>query len=243
MSQLTSRFEKCRLRPMSGSPLELVEIVLAEVNGTATGAWKLALLELKTFAPDAESAARVVRAYESGRCEPWCAASLLGAIGHPDGYATALSILWSAPGALAESYAGPALARMRGDEALSDLAAVLDDDSLPQRAHEGAALGLSTLSDSRADDVLLAAVDRGRVRTSVAGAVACERGIPSARLISWLRGTDSRRRNLAAWTVFHLAAQGPVVRELELAMQSALVEAPLPFTAAQRDELRERLSN
>src|SRR3569623_2475551 len=104
MSQLTSRFEESSVRAMSGSPLELVEIVLAEVNGTETGAWKLALLELKTFAPDAECAARVVRAYESGRCEPWSAAALLGAIGHPDGYATAQSLLWSAPGALAESY-------------------------------------------------------------------------------------------------------------------------------------------
>jgi hypothetical protein len=228
---------------MSGSQLALVQTVLAATRGDTTVEWKLALLELKTYAPDAECTAVVVRAYERGQCEPWCTAALLEAIGHPDGYATALEILQLAPGSLAESYAGPALVRMRGAEALDDLAAVLDDERLPQRAHEGAAFGLAAMSDPRADDVLLRAVDQGRVRTSVAGNVACERGIPAARLISWLRGGDSRRRNLAAWTVFHLAAQGPLLKELEIAMHAALADAPLPFTAAQRHELRERLAN
>jgi hypothetical protein len=227
---------------MSTEALALVETVLAAVSDGG-GDWKLALLELKTFAPDPACAAAVVAAYERGRCEPWCAAALLEAIGHPDGYATALSILRMAPGALAESYAAAAMARMRGDEALWDLAAVLDDEALPQRAHEGAAVGLTSIADPRADDVLLAAVDKGRVRASVAGSVASERRLPSARLVSWLRGHDSRRRNLAAWCVFHMAADGPVVRELEIAIQTALAEQPLPFTAAQRTMLRERLSN
>ncbi|MBV8755935.1 MAG: hypothetical protein JO257_01590 [Deltaproteobacteria bacterium] len=228
---------------MSGSQLALVQTVLEGARGETTTAWKLALLELKTYAPDAGCVAVVIRAYERGQCEPWCAAALLEAIGHPDGYATALEILQLAPGALAESYAGTALVRMRGADALADLAAVLDDDRLPQRAHEGAARGLAAMADPRADDVLLRAVDRGRIRTSIAGSVASERGIPAARLVSWLRGGDSRRRNLAAWTVFHLAAQGPLLKELEIAMHAALADAPLPFTPEQRSELRERLAN
>lgn len=228
---------------MSGSQLALVQTVLDGARGDSTADWKLALLELKTYAPDAACAAAVVHAYEHGQCEPWCAAALLEAIGHPDGYATALDILHLAPGSLAESYAGPALVRMRGPDALDDLAAILDDDRLPQRAHEGAAFGLAAMADPRADDVLLRAVDRGRIRTSIAGSVASERGIPAARLVSWLRGADSRRRNLAAWTVFHLAAQGPLLKELEIAMHAALADAPLPFTAAQRTALRERLAN
>lgn len=248
---------------MSGSQLALVQQVLAGARADAgdplaagsrpprargtesdiSADWRFALLELKTYAPDAACAAAVIAAYEIGQCEPWCAAALLEAIGHPDGYATALEILHLAPGALAESYAGPALVRMRGADALDDLAAVLDDDKLPQRAHEGAAFGLAAMADPRADDVLLRAVDTGRIRSSIAGSVASERGIPAARLISWLRGGDSRRRNLAAWTVYHLAAQGPLLKELEIAMHAALADAPLPFTAAQRSELRDRLAN
>ena len=247
---------------MSGSQLMLVQQVLSgaraesieiradgsrpRARGTDSGIdadWRFALLELKTFAPDAAATAAVIDAYSQARCEPWCAAALLEAIGHPDGYATALEILHLAPGSLAESYAGTALVRMRGADALDDLAAIIDDDRLPQRAHEGAAVGLAAMADPRADDVLLRAVDRGRVRTSVAGSVASERGIPAARLISWLRGADSRRRNLAAWTVFHLAAQGPLLKELEIAMHAALADAPLPFTAAQRNQLRDRLAN
>lgn len=247
---------------MSGSQLRLVHMVLSgargesiesrpdgsrpRARGTDSGIdadWRFALLELKTYAPDAATTAAVLDAYARGRCEPWCAAALLEAIGHPDGYATALDILHLAPGSRAENYAGTALVRMRGPDALDDLAAIIDDDRLPQRAHEGAAFGLAAMADPRADDVLLRAVDRGRIRTSIGGSVASERGIPAARLISWLRGPDSRRRNLAAWTVFHLAAQGPLLKELEIAMHAALADAPLPFTAAQRNELRERLAN
>ena len=125
------------------SALELAETALADVAGHGAGAWKQALLALEPMEPDAQAAAAVVAAYEAGRCPPWCAAALLGAIGHADGYATALAILRAAPGQLAESYAGPALVQMRGEAALADLAAVLEDDALPRRAHEGAAYGLA----------------------------------------------------------------------------------------------------
>src|SRR3569623_2073288 len=214
------------LQVLSGARAESIEIRAdgsrPRARGTDSGIdadWRFALLELKTYAPDATATAAVVDAYTAGRCEPWCAAALLEAIGHPDGYATALAILHLAPGSRAETYAATALVRMRGPAALA------------------------AMSDPRADDVLLRAVDRVRVRTSIAGNVASERGIPAARLISWLRGPDSRRRNLAAWTVFHLAAQGPLLKELEIAMHAALADAPLPFTAAQRNELRDRLAN
>ena len=132
---------------------------------------------------------------------------------------------------------------MRGEAALADLEAVLEDEALPRRAHEGAAYGLAGIADARAGELLLAAVDRERVRTSVAGSVACDRGVADGVLIGWLRGASPRRRNLAAWAVFHLAAKGRVSEALEQAMRAALDGAPLPFTGAQREEiLRDRLS-
>lgn len=224
------------------SALELVEAALADVAGPGTGAWKQALFALEPLEPDAAAAAAVIAAYEGGRCPPWCAAALLGAIGHADGYATALAILRAAPGQLAESYAGPALVRMRGEAALADLAAVVEDDTLDRRAHEGAAFGLARIADGRADELLVAAVARERVRTSVAGSVACDRGVADDVLIGWLRGTSTRLRNTAAWAVFYLAAKGRVSAVLEAAMRVALDGAALPFTAAQREMLRDRLA-
>src|SRR5262245_32670282 len=85
------------------TPLELVEAALA-----GTG-WKSAGLALEARPPDAACARAIMAAYRSGRCEAWMAAWLLGANGHPDGYATALAILQSGAGKGSESYAGIAL--------------------------------------------------------------------------------------------------------------------------------------
>jgi len=218
--------------------LELVEAALAD----RAMDWKRALLALEPMEPDAAAAAAVVAAYEGGRCPPWAAAALLGAIGHSDGYATALAILRAAPGQLAESYAGPALAKMRGDAALPDLAAVLEDPACALRAREGAAFGLARIADARADELLLAAVDQERVRTSVAGSVACDRGTSDDALIRLLRAASPRRRNTAAWAVFYRAAKGRVSSALATSMLAALDAAPLPFTSAQREMLRDRLA-
>src|SRR6185436_3410929 len=141
--------------------LQLVEDVLQDRL-----MWKRGVLALQGRPPDAASARAVILAFERGACEDWKAACLLGAIGHPDGYATALAILRSGDSTRASVYAGPALTKMWGAAAFADLAAILGDPAFDRRIHEGAAYGLAELADPRAVDVLMAAVDAKRVRMS-----------------------------------------------------------------------------
>jgi hypothetical protein len=222
------------------SPLQLVEDVL---SGRLF--WKVAFLALERLEPDLASARCVIEAHDRGVCEPWLAACLLGAIRHPDGYATALAILRSSPDVRAKPHAGPALTRIRGDAALADLAAVLEEATFDRSTHEGAAYGLAGIADPRALDVLLAALETERIRMSTAGSVVNELTLDPALLVGWLRGKQPRRRATAAWAVFYRSASDDRIISAELrgAVLAELDRGGLPFTAAQEEMLRERLAH
>ena len=225
---------------MEPSSLELVEAAIA-----GTG-WKSAGLALEARVPDAACAHAIMTAYRSGRCEAWMAAWLLGANGHPDGYETVLAILRSGAGKGSESYAGVALAKMRGDDALPDLVAILDEPHHARWVHEGAAFGLGEIRDPRALEALLAAVDRGRVRESKAGFIAHEHGVTPIRLLAWLRGDDATRREIAAWAVLHWSANtavaGPIPEDICRVLLGHIKAGRSPFNSEQREFMRERLS-
>jgi hypothetical protein len=222
------------------SSLQLIESAIDQ-----SGDWKDSSLELEERGADPESAAAVIEAYEEGRCPPWLAACLLGSIAHPNGYATALAILRAGPGMSAESYAGPALAKMLGDSALPDLEQVLADDEMPSWVHRGAAHGLGLITDPRGLDVLLAAVDHQRIEIATAGFIAHERRTPADTLLAWLESNDVLRRNLAAWTIFHWSSSmmmdGPIPLELSTTLLNELDRGGLSFDAEQEQVLRIRL--
>jgi len=207
--------------------------------------WKRGVLALQGRPPDAASARAVILAFERGACEDWKAACLLGAIGHPDGYATALAILRSGDSTRASVYAGPALTKMWGAAAFADLAAILGDPAFDRRIHEGAAYGLAELADPRAVDVLMAAVDAKRVRMSTAGSVMSERPLAPTLLLGWLRGGRSARRTVAMWALFYRSAsdtERAIPAELREALHAELDRGGSPFTDAQEAMLRERLA-
>ena len=230
------------VRAMSGSPLELVEIVLAEVNGTATGAWKLALLELKTFAPMRSARLASCARTRAGGASRGVLRRCSVRSDIPMAMRPRSRSCGRRPGRWPRSYARAGTrtdARRRGAVGFRGGAR---RRSLPSGRTRARRSG-SRRSAIRAPTMCCS-------RRSIAGA--CGRALRGRSRASAdsERAADlvAARHGLAAAEpgrvdVFHLAAQGPVVRELELAMQSALAEAPLPFTAAQRTELRERLSN
>jgi len=220
-----------------------LELALAAIAGTG---WKSAGLALESRPPEAACAHAIVAAYRAGRCEAWMAAWLLGANGHADGYETTLAILRSGAGKGSEGYAGVALAKMRGDDALADLVAILDEPSHPRWVHEGAAFGLGEIRDPRALDALLLAVDRGRVRETKAGFIAHQHGVTPIRLLAWLRGDDATRREIAAWAVLHWSANtvgaGPIPEDICRVLLAQIRAGESPFDPEQREFMLERLS-
>lgn len=195
------------------SPSELVALSLEVVPRM-----KLVGPELDTRPPDEAGATRVIQAYEAGAAAPWLTAYLLGCVGHERGYGTARAILLAAPGSLAESYAGTALAKIRGVEAYEDLVELMNH--APQRdGRDGAAYGLVHLGTSRAAAAVLDAalsrtihlrlaamvahlpIDPTRVATLLCGD---ERGVRIGieLLCSWLSDEDRVERfaaDRAAW--------------------------------------------
>lgn len=114
--------------------------------------------------PASEAAARqMIDAYRRGEVAPWLTAALLGACRHAEGYDTLREILLAAPGQLAESYAGPAMARVRGEAALDDLLDLIM--TAPKRiSREGAAYGLQLFNTPDARVSVLEATRAKQIR-------------------------------------------------------------------------------
>jgi hypothetical protein len=195
--------------------------------------FKAAALALERLRPDESAATIVVDAYQEDRVAPWLAALLLGAIRHPHGYPTALAILRRGAGQLSESYAGPAMAKMRGGAALDDLAAVLREPGLERWVYEGAAYGLSKIADPRALPLVIEAFVQKRIRVSTAGSIA---EVASAdTLLTWLASADQRYRELALHAFFYWSAGGQPYpsRAARAAVLRALADrAHVPFPDA-----------
>lgn len=152
---------------------------------------------------------------------------------------------------LAESYAGPALAKILGKHALPDLCALLRD-APKQASREGAAYGLARFRSSSAEAALLEAASTGRIRWFIAAYIIAGIPIAPSRLrelfhageiehlrlateIVWvaLRDADSGR---STW-VYDVAAEvGPLVRE-------ALANPALSMAPRKRTQLRAWVSH
>src|SRR5262245_8536078 len=73
--------------------------------------------ELERLPPSRAAADAMANAFLAGTAPAWLTAHLLGCVRDKSSYALVREILLSAPGLLAESYAGPALARIGGASA------------------------------------------------------------------------------------------------------------------------------
>ncbi|WP_404309302.1 hypothetical protein [Neorhodopirellula lusitana] len=118
--------------------------------------WKKIGAELDALTPDPGGAQLLMDAYRNGSCQPWMAAFLLGCVGDPIGYETALEILLSDAGSSSASYASVAMAKMRGDAAYPDLRNVLMGDG-SRKVRQGAVYGMEKLQQPQLLDDLYVA--------------------------------------------------------------------------------------
>ena len=133
------------------SSLELVEYALRD-----SANFKQVDTVLAQRESDPAAAELLIVAFAAGNAPAWLTAYLLGQIGEACGYAIARSILLAAPGQMAENYAAIAMVRIDREQALIDLAELLN--TAPQRAsREAAASGLAEFGSAVAAELILAA--------------------------------------------------------------------------------------
>ncbi|XXX82471.1 hypothetical protein WMF30_27330 [Sorangium sp. So ce134] len=231
---------------MSDSSSKLVATAL-----TDHGRFKHVAAELERRAPDADAASAVEQAYRAGEAPPWLAAYLLGCIGHEVGYATVREVLLTAPGLLAESYAGPALAKILGERALPDLCALLRD-APKQASREGAAYGLGHLKSPRAEEALLEAVTTGRIRWHTAAGILARIPIAARRLGELLRSSETVQLRLATeivWLALPYADSGrrtwihDIATELGPMIREVLMNPALSMAPRKRAQLEAWVSH
>ncbi|MGF1466685.1 MAG: hypothetical protein ACFCGT_11175 [Sandaracinaceae bacterium] len=165
----------------------LVELVL-ETNVR----FKFVGAELDTRPPSEAAAKRLIDAYEAGDAPPWLTAYLLGCVGHEVGYGTVRAILLAAPRMLAESYAGPALAKIRGSGAHDDLVH-LTMESPARRSREGAAYGLAHLGTGEAATAIINAAVSGAIGYQLGG-VLIDLPVGAERIAELLDAEERGRR-------------------------------------------------
>lgn len=121
-------------------------------------------------------------------------------------------VLLTAPGRLAESNAGPALAKILGERALPDLCDLVLN-APKQVSREGAAYGLGRLGSPRAEEALIEAVTTGRVRWHTAAGILARIPIAPQRLGGLLRSGEDVQLLLASEIVsvaLHQANDGQI---------------------------------
>jgi len=162
--------------------------------------FKAAARDLEKLAPDLPATHALVDAFRNGSAPAWMAAHLLGCIGHEDAYPIVREILVSAPGSLAESYAGVALAKIRGERAIDDLRLLLTE--APHKAsREGAAYGLQHLGGAVAIRTVAAAGRDGHIQTKVAASILGALSSSSELLRELLDSGLERGLLIATWTI------------------------------------------
>ena len=172
--------------------------------------------------PDGPAAAALIEAFEAGTAPAWLTAHLLGCLRAPAGYEVVHRMLVSAPGLLAESYAGPALARIAGPGARADLLDLMRRGQY-RRVREGALYGLALLGDASVVPVVLEAVRDRLVGHGAAGSVCVSLHVPAAEFAAWLRSPEEDARQVAINAVINLSAMEGRLRDVPLA--SAALEA------------------
>ena len=166
--------------------------------------FKLVSAALGRRPADPKAAKLLIAAFRRGEAPPWLTAHLLGQLRTAVGYDTVRGILLAAPGSLAESYAGPALARIRGQEAAPDLVHILN--TAPKlHSREGAAGGLEVLGTPAAAAAIFDAAASGRIRVSTGGAILGKMPFDQARVAQALLSGEERLVSLGTETAWSLA--------------------------------------
>lgn len=214
----------------SVSSTKLVAAALANHAG-----FKHVAEELERRAPDADAAKALVDAHHAGTAPSWLVAHLLGCIGHEIGYAVVREILLSAPGMLAESYAGPALAKIRGERALPDLCVLLRD-APKQVSREGAAYGLARFRSTRAEIAVIEAATTGQIRWFTAANILARIPMALPRLVELFRSGDVAQLRLAT-EIFSATLLDPRSGESRWADDAAAALEPLVRAALANPEL------
>jgi hypothetical protein len=153
--------------------------------------------------PDDAAGMALVQSYRGGVAPAWMTAHLLGCLRAECGYDTVREILLAAPGLLAESYAGVAMARIRGLRARSDLVALMGSAAHLQ-SREGAAYGVGILRDPALVPVVYDAFHSGSLRKLAAASIIRNLDVSTATVTAWLRSTDERDRSLGVEIAFFM---------------------------------------
>lgn len=148
--------------------------------------------ELEQRPPCGVAARQLIDAYQAGDAPPWFTAYLLGCVSHEDGYDTVRGILLDAPRMLAESYAGVALAKIRGPNAFRDLLH-LTMESPTRRSREGAAYGLAHLGTEETATAILDAAVSASIGYQMGG-VLVGQSVGAERIAELLDGEERSRR-------------------------------------------------
>lgn len=172
--------------------------------------------ELQRRPPDPHAAGALIAAYREGRTPPWLTAYLLVCLRAPRGYDVAREILLAAPRLLAESYAGPAMARIGGAAAQDDLEHLMM--TAPHlRSREGAAGGLGVLELPGTASVMLRALQARRVRAQTVASIVAR--LPDALPVAldWFSSADETLEALAFDVAFSLTARTTFEPDTQLA--------------------------
>lgn len=184
-----------------GTAEDLVDLAVAQHLH-----FKRVARELETRPPSPEGTRRLLDAYRRGAAPAWLTAHLLGCLRDDAGYEPLREILLLAPGLLAESYAGPAMARIRRDAAFLDLRQLMFD--APKVAgREGAAYGLAHLGSQQAGDAILDAALAVRIRITTAASLLVRLRIEAAPVAALMDSTEGVR---------HLRLASEIVRNYVL---------------------------
>jgi len=173
--------------------MNAIELIDAVVEDHAS--FKRVGPKLEAMPPDEAAAKRLIRAYKSESVPPWLTAYLLGCVGHAAGYKTAKQILLDNPGLSAESYAGVALAKIRGTEAYRDLKTIIFDDERP-KVRRGAAHGLAHRRESDVIPVFIDAFRTKRLPHNDVSWHIAQCGPDDSTLVSLLSNSDGREQKL-----------------------------------------------
>jgi hypothetical protein len=231
--------ELCRFLAHAGidgaDPQSPVALVSAAIRDTIN--FKVAAQAIQRHPPNATAAAIVVDGYRDQRVAPWLAALLLGALRHPDGYATAHAILRRGAGQLSEAYAAAAMFQIRGAAAFDDLAGVLWEPGLERPSYEGAAYALGDIPDPRSMPLVLEALAGRRIRLVTAAKIAATTSSEDA-LLAWLASPVARYQQLALHAFFFWSAGGRpypslAARDAVLAVLTHREYAPFPASQAE----------
>jgi len=206
--------------------------------------------ELERRSPDGPAARHLVAAFRDGKAPPRLTAHLLGCIADEAGYDTVRSILLSTPG-IVETYAGPALARIRGVAAFEDLRTLLlEAPELLSR--EGAAGGLAHLASRDAATAIFEAAVAARIRSRTAAIFLGGLPIDAHRVSALLSSEDLHSLGLGTDILWAAVTRsyGPneqlwrEINQADLALQlrKALAEPALEMSPSKREILMDLAS-